>query len=896
MHNVTNNGVLCSVLASCVILQTAVMGMDTTMRFVPTHIQLPSDAPEPVRFAAEELRRFLSQVGAGEVPIRRGKPDHGAIVLSIKPASTGGDIHDVWRAQDTYRLVCDGSVLRIIGGSPRGVLFGAYDALARLLGARWFHPSPAGEVVNPNITPLGRLDVVETPAYACRSVAINYSRRTSLGESLRIVNWAARNRLNTIVLLTDRRSYWEKYGDWLTREVKERRGMLIEIGGHNSKFFLDLAGPTAEKHPDYHACLMGSRMTRQGAQVCLSNPAARKLVLDNVERFVRDNPQIDILHFNPQDGMHWCECEACVALGGNRPGEARGKKLPYNPADVWIPMLNEVIARIRPLRPDLPVKWLVYGGQINPPRNGTVPTAGAVPLFAPGYRSYEYPINSPASNDVTRGETNQYVYTRWQEWLEIIPGPAHLYEYYYKGAWEGIDAPLMPLIARDLRHLYSVGFRGVYTQASRDSWETYHLNLYTMARIAWRLDTDVDAMLGDYFTQYYGSVAEPMRRGMTAVMTALSRAKIPRRISRYSGQQTPKQFETAIRGIDEGVRQLEAALAQAKSVYRQRVAKDLADLLYTRATYRQFSMFAGTGEEGRRVKIDQTLFRKAAAVRAEDAKRAVALLESLPDDLFFGSEIHKQIVRDNALSAEANAVSATRDWIKPLKKKAKQSVAFITTSEISHEEAEALRWAEGQFRKVRRVVLGEQGVVRTDGAAASLDDFDCVWIHRFPEPVPKAWTTGRALATLEEFGQSGGGLFLTSMAMELVVPLGVEAKRPPTVSVHPFGYDRSLSFVQVKPDHAIFEKTRKRIKFRLVDRSEAWGECRWRVGEATSGEVLAHVHYPGSGIVEFALGRGRIIAAGGGYGGVFGDRTNSYTRNVERLTRRIVSYLATASR
>jgi len=237
-------------------------------------------------------------------------------------------------------------------------------------------------------------------------------------------------------------------------------------------------------------------------------------------------------------------------------------------------------------------------------------------------------------------------------------------------------------------------------------------------------------------------------------------------------------------------------------------------------------------------------------------------------------------------------VSAAKDWIKPFKRKAKQSVAFVTGSDMSREEAEALRWAEGQFRSVRRVVLVDAGA---DGAAPSLSGFGCVWIHRFPEPIPEAWRTGRSLATLKELVQSGGGLFLTSMAMELVVPLGAETERPPTVSVHPFGYDRSLSFVQLKPDHPIFRKSPKRIKFRLVDRSEAWGECRWRVGEVTSGEALAHVHYPGNGIVEFTLGQGRIIAAGGGYGGVFGDRTNPYTRNVERLTRRIVAYL-TATR
>ena len=70
-------------------------------------------------------------------------------------------------------------------------------------------------------------------------------------------------------------------------------------------------------------------------------------------------------------------------------------------------------------------------------------------------------------------------------------------------------------IAADLRELKGKSF-GDFIEVHRttDGLQTLaanHLNLYTTSRYWWQADQDIEALLTDYFTKFYGPASDAMR-------------------------------------------------------------------------------------------------------------------------------------------------------------------------------------------------------------------------------------------------------------------------------------------------------------------------------------------------------------------------------------------------
>ena len=93
---------------------------------VEAAIVCPADAPEQLRLAASEIRRYLY--------LRTG------VLLPVRGAATGKSIvlvADNALEEQQYRLKTDRETLTVAGGSPLAVLYGAYG-LAEKLGVRFY--------------------------------------------------------------------------------------------------------------------------------------------------------------------------------------------------------------------------------------------------------------------------------------------------------------------------------------------------------------------------------------------------------------------------------------------------------------------------------------------------------------------------------------------------------------------------------------------------------------------------------------------------------------------------------------------------------------------------------------------------------------------------------------
>ena len=103
-------------------------------------IVLARDATVPEQTAAAELAHYLGQITGSEFVVRRESetPEGGShIYVGVRTVSSAPQDK---LAPDEWVVRSVGNDLFIIGGSPRGTLYGAYHFLEDVCGVHWWNP------------------------------------------------------------------------------------------------------------------------------------------------------------------------------------------------------------------------------------------------------------------------------------------------------------------------------------------------------------------------------------------------------------------------------------------------------------------------------------------------------------------------------------------------------------------------------------------------------------------------------------------------------------------------------------------------------------------------------------------------------------------------------------
>ena len=177
------------------------------------------------------------------------------------------------------------------------------------------------------------------------------------------------------------------------------------------------------------------------------------------------------------------------------------------------------------------------------------------------------------------------------------------------------------------------------------------------------------------------------------------------------------------------------------------------------------------------------------------------------------------------------------------------------------------------------------------GNSRPLSDFNVVWYHQGDAIRRTTLYGGASLTALRQFAQNGGGVLLSGGALAMVSPLGLETRiRPQRHDLQ--NWRDPAGMVLVERTHPAFASLTK-------DGEVVWlsqGGCRavadfyW--GGPAEGMVLATTPAgPENPLVEYALGKGRVIVFGWHWPD-YGDPKNPHRGNLVRLTSNLVGYLA----
>jgi len=645
------------------------------------HIAIAEDTSEPVRFAAQELSRYITEASgvAAEVSEDASCAEPCAVFL-LAPGAAVSDPPRMPASLDeeAYRIYSIGGGRAFTACSPRAVLYAIYDFLEEELGCRWYFPSPE-DAVTPHLSVDALAEILrrdvdreERPAFPFREREFRDVMPMTDQTDSRIVeqiDWWAKLRMNRFLLNFGYASNPELWARWKTVLIPEikRRGMLVGLGEHGSyPLFLPPARYAAE-HPDWYCEIEGKRVGgMHGTQFCTTNAEAVTAYLENFEAFARENPEVDFYYPAPNDVSKWCECAQCRK---------------QSVADRYMALDNRIAEMLQRVKPGTRVMHLAYSNHRLPPENVTPHPMIDVDVACWG-RDFAYSLSDPRTMPGNDDYLNAF--RQWADRCRGVQGDVRPRLLYHcklmRHYWLGLHLQPLPILDKDFvtaKDLgldgfdFPLGFLGIWTKG---------LNSYVVARKCWTPDVAAARWIDRFYPDYYGGNADKARAAYGLVEEAfhdkqygssLALAWHPEMISvRTNPRESLGEHarnavakltealaiaEACAEGDDESARRFgKLAKVLKNALAEQRVLVELDALMQA---YHRYNVAESDDEREQYLRAAQEAYQAAKA--ANDALAAAYRVEDDLAGLYWAGETHKSM--GQALEQWAEAVAGV-DW------------------------------------------------------------------------------------------------------------------------------------------------------------------------------------------------------------------------------------------
>jgi hypothetical protein len=160
------------------------------------------------------------------------------------------------------------------------------------------------------------------------------------------------------------------------------------------------------------------------------------------------------------------------------------------------------------------IGFLAYTNLTIPPQRNIKGEKSLVAYLAPIDIDPNHHMDDP--NSPPRQEYREMVY----RWAQVMDGRVVIYDYDLGNlVWRDVPNPSHFVFRRDVQHYRKAGVLGIDTE-SRGAYATIFLNLYFRGQLMWNPDADVDAMLDEFYPNFYGPAARPMKAYWSAIYDA----------------------------------------------------------------------------------------------------------------------------------------------------------------------------------------------------------------------------------------------------------------------------------------------------------------------------------------------------------------------------------------
>ncbi len=378
----------------------------------------------------------------------------------------------------------------IAGKKPIGALYGAYTFLEKYLNVRWFHPGPEGEVVprKADVT-LPEIDLFEEPDVRHRIISTwkDAAKPWSMEE---VELWMRRNKMH--------HGAWFQYPDRSREDLaRYEGGNALPSGGGHLTFEQAVPRRLFKTDPELFQFKNGKWVCEERSQRCLSNPRVKRMVADYVAEMARYGGRYSISYHDSTDG--WCMCPGCIAMG-----TVNGK---FSIPDLAHRFSSEIAGEVYRQVPDAELSVDMYSQFRSIPSDKTIhydKRLGAT--YCPHQRCYVHPFAGKDS------DCNKRFHEEFESWRKLYP-KIGIFDYYCSA--RSPYAPFEYVFAEDAKF---------YKKVKLDTWiedctyaDVHYLHsnwtfYYVASKLLWDADQDVEKLMDELCTMYYGKASAPMKR------------------------------------------------------------------------------------------------------------------------------------------------------------------------------------------------------------------------------------------------------------------------------------------------------------------------------------------------------------------------------------------------
>jgi hypothetical protein len=446
-------------------------------------------ASPPVRHAAAELQSFVEQMSGAKLPICSDREPAGPREIVVGPSNrlkaASAEIDCAALGKEGYVLRTVGERLLIVGGEPRGTLYGVYGLLEEKLGCRWFAPDCARVPKRPRLT-LGPLDERQLPALEYREP---FTHDCFDGD------WCARNRVNSS-----------------SGRLEARHGGKVRFGnGFFVHTFERLVPPQKhfDAHPEYFSLVKGRRL-KDHSQLCCTNEDVIRLCTEGILAAMRAQSNAFVFSVSQNDWHNYCECERCQEL-------ARREESQIAPV---LQLVNRVAEAAEREFPDKAVETLAYQWTRKAPKT-LRPRPNVIVRLCSIECCFAHPLetcDSPA-NKAFREDAAAWAKAANRLWV---------WDYATDFANYLLPFPNQRVRNDNVRFYVRHHVTGIFEQ---DTYDTPHSELaalggYLTAKFLWNPDYDENAAIGEFLEGYYGPAAGPIRKYLDLLHDRVERENI----------------------------------------------------------------------------------------------------------------------------------------------------------------------------------------------------------------------------------------------------------------------------------------------------------------------------------------------------------------------------------
>jgi hypothetical protein len=453
----------------------------------------PTGPSAKIASAARELQAYIQKISAATLPIVSDatSPTGPLILVGRSRFSKPFDekipkgVTDA-RREEGFVIVCRGARLLLAGnddGPYHGTEYAVYELLERL-GVRWFMPGEFGQSVPRRETiHVPPLDLTQKPDFVIRNWWLHTTPEMAQLED----RWKLRNKMNT-------------------------DSMFAIPGDTSARRIVDTA--LFEEHPEYFA--LNADGSRNQHLPNLSHPKAVAIAADIIKAHFRTAPKSNSYGFAPDDGMprdydpQTLKRNAGFVEVYGRPGVAAE----MSTTEEWITFVNNVAAEVHKQFPGRYIATNGYANRNIPPQGVTLDDHLVI-MFAAIWSDTLHAYDDPKSWQAVR--QGQML----RAWARQCPN-VWVYGYNYVNLVSALTpVPRTRKLARDFPLMKQWGVMGFFDE-TRNIWAECGITTrYLRAKLEWDADADVNAILDDFYTRWYGQAAAPAQAFWNALEDAI---------------------------------------------------------------------------------------------------------------------------------------------------------------------------------------------------------------------------------------------------------------------------------------------------------------------------------------------------------------------------------------